>query len=141
MPKVTEPLDCTPLWNNVIAGVVCWCEEQHARTSLQAHASQVHTCVVLQQVCGGICFAIGAGLQAGGQNVAMLFVGRLILGGGIGFANQVGSAKPAVHVWALSWSCLPFYGLLNQQCLWNAVYCLSQCGMAFAAGRASVHLG
>ena len=41
------------------------------------------------QVCGGICFVAGALLQALGQDIAMLYIGRLILGGGIGFANQV----------------------------------------------------
>ena len=32
-----------------------------------------------------------AALQTCATNLAMLFVGRLILGGGIGFANQVGT--------------------------------------------------
>uniref|UniRef100_A0A1D2AEF1 Major facilitator superfamily (MFS) profile domain-containing protein n=2 Tax=Auxenochlorella protothecoides TaxID=3075 RepID=A0A1D2AEF1_AUXPR len=34
-------------------------------------------------------FILGAGLQAGAQNLAMLFVGRAFLGFGIGFANTV----------------------------------------------------
>ncbi|KAL6771087.1 HUP3 [Auxenochlorella protothecoides x Auxenochlorella symbiontica] len=34
-------------------------------------------------------FILGAGLQAGAQNLAMLFVGRTFLGFGIGFANTV----------------------------------------------------
>lgn len=32
---------------------------------------------------------IGAALQAGARDIPMLFIGRVILGGGIGFANQV----------------------------------------------------
>jgi MFS family permease len=38
---------------------------------------------------GGACFFIGALLQALGVTVAMLYIGRILLGIGIGFANQV----------------------------------------------------
>ena len=34
-----------------------------------------------------IMFIVGAGLQAGAVNLAMLFIGRMILGFGVGFAN------------------------------------------------------
>lgn len=40
-------------------------------------------------VCGGICFLIGATLNAAAVNLAMLFMGRIMLGVGIGFGNQV----------------------------------------------------
>ena len=40
---------------------------------------------------------LGAALQAGAQNVPMLFVGRLILGGGIGLANQARSPFACQH--------------------------------------------
>lgn len=37
---------------------------------------------------GGISFLVGAGLNGGAINVAMLIVGRILLGVGVGFANQ-----------------------------------------------------
>ncbi|KAL9272043.1 Sugar transport protein 7-like protein, partial [Drosera capensis] len=40
-------------------------------------------------ICGGISFLLGAILNATAQNLAMLIAGRLILGVGIGFGNQV----------------------------------------------------
>ncbi|KAL6012066.1 Sugar transport protein 7 [Asimina triloba] len=40
-------------------------------------------------VCGGISFLVGAGLNAGAMNLAMLLLGRIMLGVGIGFGNQV----------------------------------------------------
>lgn len=41
-------------------------------------------------VSGGAAFVVGAALQAGALNMGMLIIGRLFLGLGIGFANQVG---------------------------------------------------
>lgn len=40
-------------------------------------------------VCGGISFLIGAALNAAAQDLAMLLLGRIMLGVGIGFGNQV----------------------------------------------------
>ncbi len=40
-------------------------------------------------VTGGIAFLIGALLQALAQNIGMLIAGRIFLGIGIGFANEV----------------------------------------------------
>ena len=40
-------------------------------------------------VIGGLFFLLGASLNAAAQNLAMLYAGRLCLGVGIGFANQV----------------------------------------------------
>lgn len=40
-------------------------------------------------ICGGISFLVGAALNAAAVNLAMLLLGRLMLGVGIGFANQV----------------------------------------------------
>ncbi|MCL7032047.1 hypothetical protein MKW94_004652 [Papaver nudicaule] len=37
---------------------------------------------------GGLVFLIGAAINAAAQNVAMLIVGRILLGIGVGFANQ-----------------------------------------------------
>ena len=39
---------------------------------------------------GGLLFIIGAALQAGAVHLAMLIVGRIMLGFGVGLANQVG---------------------------------------------------
>lgn len=40
-------------------------------------------------ICGGIFFLIGATLNAAAVNLAMLLLGRIMLGFGIGFGNQV----------------------------------------------------
>ncbi|KAK4404240.1 Sugar carrier protein A [Sesamum angolense] len=39
-------------------------------------------------ICGGISFMVGAALDASAVNLAMLIVGRIMLGVGIGFGNQ-----------------------------------------------------
>ncbi|CAO2822541.1 unnamed protein product [Amaranthus hypochondriacus] len=39
-------------------------------------------------ICGGIFFLIGAALNASAKNLAMLLLGRIMLGFGIGFGNQ-----------------------------------------------------
>lgn len=39
-------------------------------------------------ICGGISFSIGAALDASAKNLAMLILGRIMLGFGIGFGNQ-----------------------------------------------------
>ncbi|XAR55031.1 hypothetical protein NMG60_11030404 [Bertholletia excelsa] len=39
-------------------------------------------------IAGGFLFLAGAGINAGARNVTMLILGRLLLGCGIGFANQ-----------------------------------------------------
>ena len=41
-------------------------------------------------ICGGAAFCIGAILCAFAQDLAMLIIGRVCLGAGVGFANQVG---------------------------------------------------
>lgn len=40
-------------------------------------------------ISGGVSFVIGAVLQAAALNMPMLIIGRIALGLGIGFANQV----------------------------------------------------
>lgn len=40
-------------------------------------------------ICGGVSFLIGATLNATAVNIAMLILGRIMLGVGIGFGNQV----------------------------------------------------
>lgn len=40
-------------------------------------------------ICGGISFLVGATLNASAMNMAMLLLGRIMLGVGIGFGNQV----------------------------------------------------
>jgi MFS transporter, SP family, sugar:H+ symporter len=44
---------------------------------------------------GGALFFAGAAVNAAAVNVAMLIVGRMLLGFGIGFTNQVLSAPPS----------------------------------------------
>lgn len=41
---------------------------------------------------GGLFFCLGAALVAAAQDLAMLIVGRICLGIGVGFANQVRGA-------------------------------------------------
>ncbi|XBI81501.1 hypothetical protein VPH35_090391 [Triticum aestivum] len=45
-------------------------------------------------VCGGISFLIGAILNVAAVNLGMLILGRIMLGVGIGFGNQVYNLKP-----------------------------------------------
>lgn len=40
-------------------------------------------------ICGGVSFLTGATLNAAAANMAMLLLGRIMLGVGIGFGNQV----------------------------------------------------
>lgn len=40
-------------------------------------------------ICGGVSFLVGAALNASAENMAMLLLGRIMLGVGIGFGNQV----------------------------------------------------
>jgi MFS family permease len=40
-------------------------------------------------LCGGLVFLVGAIINGAAKNVAMLIIGRLLLGVGVGFANQV----------------------------------------------------
>lgn len=53
-------------------------------------------------ICGGLCFLVGATLNAAAQNLAMLIVGRIMLGFGIGFGNQAVplylSEMPPTHI-------------------------------------------
>lgn len=49
-------------------------------------------------VCGGISFLVGAALNAGAVNLPMLLAGRILLGVGIGFGNQVRQTKHIVLV-------------------------------------------
>lgn len=38
---------------------------------------------------GGFIFLLGGAINGGAQNIAMLIIGRILLGFGIGFTNQV----------------------------------------------------
>ena len=48
----------------------------------------------LVMILGGASFCIGAILCAFAQDLAMLIIGRVCLGAGVGFANQVSSPFP-----------------------------------------------
>ena len=59
------------------------------------HGSQVVTSLVQWQIClliSGLLFGIGIILLATAQDVAMVVLGRVLMGGGVGFANSVGLA-------------------------------------------------
>lgn len=43
----------------------------------------------ISMLLGGAVFLVGAILNGAAENVAMLIIGRLLLGVGVGFANQV----------------------------------------------------
>ena len=43
---------------------------------------------MLLHAAGGLAFLIGSGLLAGAVHISMLFLGRVFLGIGVGFANQ-----------------------------------------------------
>jgi MFS family permease len=49
-------------------------------------------------LCGSISFFSGAVINACAMNIAMLIIGRLLLGVGIGFSNQVCSMIPKPKV-------------------------------------------
>lgn len=40
-------------------------------------------------VIGGLTFLVGAAINGGAENIAMLILGRILLGFGVGFTNQV----------------------------------------------------
>ena len=46
---------------------------------------------------GGLTFLVGAALNGAAQNVAMLIIGRILLGIGVGFANQVRCIPPSIR--------------------------------------------
>lgn len=48
-------------------------------------------------ICGSISFFLGAILNASAQNIAMLIIGRILLGVGIGFGNQVRNEITCFH--------------------------------------------
>jgi MFS family permease len=43
----------------------------------------------ISMLIGGLVFLAGAIINAAAQNIAMLIIGRILLGIGVGFANQV----------------------------------------------------
>ena len=45
---------------------------------------------------GGLAFVLGSALQASAHEIVVLVLGRVLLGIGIGFANQVGLAGPSI---------------------------------------------
>lgn len=48
----------------------------------------------LTMLVAGVFFVFGVGFNAAAQNIAMLIVGRILLGCGVGFANQVRPLLP-----------------------------------------------
>lgn len=56
-------------------------------------------------VIAGAWFFIGAVINAAAQDLAMLYLGRIFLGFGVGFANQSVGLNPNLH-WSLTQHCL-----------------------------------
>lgn len=52
---------------------------------------------------GGLVFLVGAVLNGVAMNVAMLIIGRLLLGVGVGFANQVSYLSVSLHFVVNHW--------------------------------------
>jgi MFS transporter, SP family, sugar:H+ symporter len=46
---------------------------------------------------GGVLFLVGSAINAGAVNIAMLILGRMLLGFGVGFTTQVGAVKKEAH--------------------------------------------
>jgi len=46
-------------------------------------------------ILGGVIFVVGGALNGGAANIAMLILGRILLGFGVGFTNQV---SQSIHV-------------------------------------------
>lgn len=46
-------------------------------------------------ILGGVIFVVGGALNGGAENIAMLILGRILLGFGVGFTNQV---SQSIHV-------------------------------------------
>lgn len=63
---------------------------------------------LISMATAAISFLIGSGLNAGAQNLAMLYVGRIFLGIGIGFANS------SVPLYLSETAPFKFRGALNQ---------------------------
>lgn len=62
-------------------------------------------------ICGGISFLIGATLNAAAANLAMLILGRIMLGVGIGFGNQVKTYGTTTYL-----LCIESYCILSRKC-------------------------
>lgn len=48
-------------------------------------------------LCGAVSFFAGAVLNAAAENIAMLIIGRILLGVGIGFGNQVSKTNSSTY--------------------------------------------
>ena len=77
-------------------------------------------------VIAGFWFTIGAVINCAAQDLAMLYLGRILLGFGVGFANQSvsicqSSTVPAVDL--LSASTCSLTGTLDQCCLTGPFVC------------------
>ncbi len=64
---------------------------------------------------GGLAFLIGTGLLAGAVHISMLFLGRVFLGIGVGFANQVSTSL-------CYWFAIQHAGMLNLWCCAAGVF-------------------
>lgn len=88
-------------------------------------------------ILGGAAFCIGAILCAFAQDLAMLIIGRVCLGAGVGFANQVClSVCPIKSLLllhkspALGLCCMAEFMLLAANFLWHIKHSLLQSAVA-----------
>jgi len=85
---------------------------------------------------GGVAFLIGSLFNAFATNVAMLIVGRLLLGVGVGFANQVSQQLNMVMVCLL---CGLAQDILVLDSVWFKNFSIFQSGSNFQT-RINLHL-
>ena len=89
-------------------------------------------CGVLQplMLVSGVLFVVGAGIQAGAVNVAMLVIGRVVLGLGVGMASLVSFAStPTIN---LNASAVHAVANLHSNLSWDRpAYLLQHCSVPF----------
>lgn len=72
---------------------------------------------------GGAAFLAGAALGGAAFNVTMLILGRVLLGVGVGFANQVAYIKKITFI-LIQYSQLRIFSVISQK---NNILCLCMC--------------
>ncbi len=69
-------------------------------------------------ICGGFAFVVGSVMQAAANHIALLVIGRVVLGVAIGFATQVCQWPLVTTTPALLCSILPVVKLLQPIMQW-----------------------
>lgn len=73
---------------------------------------------------GGITFLAGAALNGAAQNVSMLIIGRILLGVGVGFANQVYFFNSDTRIYIF---CMYHHSFMARVCVCAHVHSLCPC--------------